>query len=145
MEEYHLGYYLKLTHEHFVSDKNRRLKKFGITSSQMDVLLYLLRFEDKVVTQRDVEKHFGLTHSTVIGILKRLCAKGYIVVEKSPDDKRQRNISVTQKAFAIKGFMQSDRDRFDKLIEERMGSKEYEALLLGMKKFYSILREDSYD
>lgn len=144
-EEHHLGFYLKMTHEHFVSGRNRRLKRFGITSSQMDVLIYLFHNDGRVITQRDVEKHFGLTHSTVIGILKRLCEKGYILVEQSSDDRRQRNIRITEKALEIKDDMLDDRRRMNKIIEEKLGREEYDALLEGMKKFYSVLQEDSDD
>lgn len=88
---------LKMIHNAFEEKRNRNLLQFNLTSSQMDVLLYL-SFHEEEVHQREIEKYFGLKNPTVTGILNRLEEKGFIVRRTHPNDRRFRMIELTEKS-----------------------------------------------
>ena len=140
MQKEHLGYYFKKINEAFVSRRNKGLKESGLTSTQMDFLVYMFRHND--VTQRELERYFGLSHSTVIGIVKRLSEKGYIVVEQNEEDKRQRNIALTEKAYDIQKGMIKRRENDQKKFEKHMTKEEISNLIQELKKVYDILQKE---
>lgn len=140
MQKEHLGYYFKKINEAFVSNRNKTLKEKGLTSTQMDFLVYLFRHND--VTQRELEVYFGLSHSTVIGIVKRLAEKGYIVVEQNEEDKRQRNILLTEKAYDIQKGMIKRRENDQKKFEKYMSAQEIADLIRELKRVYDILQKE---
>ena len=51
---------------------NAHLKKYDITCSQANILFYMLEKGKNVVMQKEIEQEFGLRHSTIIGLLKRM-------------------------------------------------------------------------
>ena len=138
----HLGYYFKRINEAFVARANKSLKKFELTSTQMDILMYLFRNNSTTSTQRDIEKYFNLSHSTVIGVLQRLTEKGYITVEQSLDDKRQRNVNLTQKAFEVKQYILNHRQKIQNSFAENFSESELESLVKSLKKVYDILQKE---
>ena len=140
MQKEHLGYYFKKINEAFVSRRNKALKESGLTSSQMDFLVYLFRHGD--ATQRELEVYFGLSHSTVIGIVQRLVEKGYVVVEKDNNDKRQRNLLLTEKACQMKKDAVKRREKDQKKFEKYMTKEEIRNLIEELKKVYDILLKE---
>lgn len=97
LNEKTLGFYIKLIHNKLESLKNKGLSKFGLTSTQADVLIYLCLSKQEV-NQRDIEKFFELSNPTVNGILNRLETKGFIRREVLKTDKRVKLVKVTAKA-----------------------------------------------
>lgn len=86
-----------------IRNRNAMAAKFGLTSSQMDIMYFLIRTRTwKEVTQRDIQQAMLLTHQTVTGVLARLEEKGFIVCRRSERDKRCKCITVTEKALCLK-------------------------------------------
>ena len=52
-----------------------------LTSTQSFILHYLVLHEGEHVYPKDLEKRFHLTHPTVSGVLQRLEAKDFVVLE----------------------------------------------------------------
>lgn len=142
MTSEHLQYYFKLVHESIVSYANKQLKRLDITSSQMDILFYLFANEDKENTQRDIEKHYSLSHSTVIGLLQRLKEKGYITVSQSESDKRQRIVRITKKGELLKDEVIFEKERWEKILEESLGKDKIELLAETVKEMYDIIQKE---
>ena len=140
LQKEHLGYYFKKINEAFVSRRNKALKESGLTSTQMDFLVYMFRHGE--TTQRELEVYFGLSHSTVIGIVQRLADKGYIVVEKCENDKRQRNLLLTEKAQQMKKDAVKRRENDQKKFEKYMTREEISNLTEELKKVYDILQKE---
>lgn len=142
MASEHLGYHFKRINEAFVARTNKSLKKFNLTSTQMDILMYLFHSAENKTTQRDIEKYYNLSHSTVIGVLQRLTEKGYITVEQSLDDKRQRNVNLTQKAFEVKQYILNHRQKIQNSFSENFSESELSSLVESLKKVYDILQKE---
>ncbi|MBQ2890163.1 MAG: MarR family transcriptional regulator [Clostridia bacterium] len=142
MESYDLGYRFKRIHECFRANGNRRAKNFGLTKAQMDILFYLFK-ADKEITQRDLELHFGIKHSTARGILGRMEKNGFVTVSVSKTDKRQRCISLSQKAYDVQSDCKVQREHIEKRFTQRFTKEELDTLTSLLDKTYDILKEDN--
>jgi len=83
---------LKLANK-ITSDRNKRLKGWGLTSEQADSLQFFEGRED--VTATDLKDYLGVTHQTAWGIVKRMADKGLVTLAVSPEDGRRRTVAIT--------------------------------------------------
>lgn len=73
---------------------SKRLKtSHGITGPQLVTLLCVAEHES--ITPSEIGREVQLSNSTIVGILDRLEAKGYIERERSAQDRRNVNVTVT--------------------------------------------------
>ncbi|WP_300702757.1 MarR family transcriptional regulator [uncultured Brachyspira sp.] len=98
MEDLFIGKLIKELHTALDNRFNRFLDKHKLTSSQMDILMFLYHNEEKVINQRDIENFLGLSNPTITGTLYRLEKKGFIKRKVSLDDKRYKEIYLTAKS-----------------------------------------------
>ena len=97
-----IGFLFKQIHDAFEAEANNQLQKMDLTMSQLAVLCFLFKNENREVTQREIENYLNLKHPTVTGILQRMEMKGFVSCSKNCDDKRQKNISLTEKALELR-------------------------------------------
>lgn len=123
MEDINISFQLKS-----INDKIRRMgdvtfAQYGLTSPQV---AYLGRIRDAggSLSQRDLEKAFGVSHPTVVGIVTRLRDKGYIEVQTDTQDRRNRIITLTEKAKQVNDRLQSDYDEMSTSILTGLTSQE---------------------
>ena len=128
-----IGFLVKQINNVFEKDLNGRLKAIGVTSSQCAVLDYLFHTNKEEVSQRDVERNLNLKNPTVTGILKRLDEKGYILCVPNEEDKRKKNIYLTEKAYDIQRRMEADRKKLDKSLTRGMTKKEVAAVTRALE------------
>lgn len=134
-----IGFLFKQINNVYEKEFNNRLRSLGITSSQCEVLDFLLRSGQEEVNQRDIEKALNLGNPTVTGLLKRLDEKGYIMALPSERDKRCKNIYLTEKAYDIQRRMEADRKKLDKRLTMGMTKKEVAAVTRALEKMlYNI-------
>jgi MarR family multiple gene transcriptional regulator MgrA len=103
-----VGFKFKLIHEAFVAMFNRQLKEDDITFSQLMVISYLDEHSNQKVTQKDISDALHIKHPTTIGLLKRLEEKEMITNITDPDNRRCRNVTLTEKGIA---FVEKRRER----------------------------------
>lgn len=105
------------------------LEDMELTSSQGLVLGYLHRRAGEAVYPGDIGKYFGMSHPTVTGILQRLEAKEFITYADDPEDRRKKQVRLTEKAAECHQRM---RDRFletEAQLTEAMSPGELETLI----------------
>ena len=103
--ENHIGSKITCLHWLIKQDFNRSLSALGLTSSQAQVLHIITKALPERVFPKDIEKCLRLTHPTVLGILQRLEAKGYITMQCDQTDRRRRCITPTEKTLKIEQEM----------------------------------------
>ncbi len=82
----------------FNRERNRRMSHYNLTSSQVDVLIILLRAgEGEEVYPGTVQRELKLSCPTVNGLLNRLEQKGFLYLENSARDRRKKRIVLTEK------------------------------------------------
>lgn len=87
MEGASIGFLLKQIHDNMDRHANRNLKPQGLTFSQMR-LLVLLYVRPSAPSQKELEEQMGVTHPTVVGLIKRLEGKGLVRCGFDSRDKR---------------------------------------------------------
>jgi DNA-binding MarR family transcriptional regulator len=75
--------------------RNRITQSYGLTSSQSDVIGFVLRNADRQITAGEIMEHSVLSQSTVAGILQRLESKGFITRSVHESDSRKSVIFPT--------------------------------------------------
>lgn len=134
-----IGFLIKQINNVFEKELNDRLRTVGITSSQCAVLDYLFHSNKEEVNQRDIERNLNLKNPTVTGLLKRLDEKGYVLCVPNEDDKRKKNIYLTEKAYDIQRRMEADRKKLDKRLTMGLTKKEEAAVTRALEKMlYNI-------
>ncbi len=134
-----IGFMIKQINNVYEKDLNERLRTIGITASQCAVLDYLFHTSKEEVSQRDVERALNLKNPTVTGLLKRLDEKGYILCVPNANDKRKKNIYLTEKAYDIQRRMENDRRKLDRELTRGMTKREVAALRRNLEKLlYNI-------
>lgn len=122
--------------------RNRDVEEIGLTSSQMDILLYLLYHKEKPIYQVDLEKVFRLSNPTVTGLLKRLEAKEFVNRVQVCEDKRCKQIIATKKAEEVEKFMCNRRDEANKAMFKDFSDEEISQFLrLSQKAHDNIAKE----
>ena len=77
------------------------------------IIEYLYRHRDTPVFQRDIEREFSITRSTVTNILQLMERKGYIERQSVPQDARLKKLVLTEEGVrfhenTILSFKQTD-------------------------------------
>lgn len=112
--------------------RNRRMQQRDITSSQSDVIRYLLKHQDRPVSAGDLMKHLSLSPSTMAGILKRL--EGKALIARTPDeaDARKVIITLTREGLALEDYLKENAAQTEKLLLQGMTQAEQD-------EFYRLL------
>lgn len=123
MENFIIGKLIKQLHIALENNFNKFSKKYKLTSSQMDILIFLLHNENKIVNQRDIENFLSLSNPTIAGTLLRLEKKEFIIRKISSKDKRYKEIYLTDKSRELKDIIfkyirDNDNKMFSNMSEE---------------------------
>ncbi len=117
------------------TDLNRSLN-----TSQMALLIYLLRHLDEQVCQKDLEIEMGLKKASITGLIDRLTAKGYILREQAKDDRRKNYLHLTQKALDYKEEIYGKFQELDEILKKDFTPEEMEMFYQISEKMEKNLR-----
>ena len=95
--DYACGTLLKQINDIMEKNANNALRGQDLTISQSGVLVLLDEKEEKTATFKELEKEFGVSQPTMVGLLSRLEQKHLVEILADPDDKRIRRARLTQK------------------------------------------------
>ena len=125
--------------------RNRELDALGLTSSQFEVVRYLLLHIGEEVTAGVLMRELGLSQSTVAGILKRLCDKCIIVRRQDESDTRRSFVRLTPKGLALEEELQGIALRSEDVLLRGMTEAEaadfYRLLSLALSNMNSVRDE----
>ena len=96
-KNYSCGTLLKQIHDIMEKNANNILREQELTISQSGVLVLLDEKEGKTASFKELEKEFGVSQPTMVGILNRLVQKDFVEVLTDSEDKRIRKAHLTQK------------------------------------------------
>ena len=99
-ENYSCGTLLKQIHDIMEKNANNILREQELTISQSGVLVLLDEKEGKTASFKDLEKDFGVSQPTMVGILNRLVQKDFVEILTDSEDKRIKKAHLTQKGVA---------------------------------------------
>ena len=136
---YSCGTLLKQIHDILEKNANNVLREQDLTISQSGVLVLLDEKEGKTASFKDLEKDFGVSQPTMVGILNRLVQKDLVEVLTDSEDKRIRKAHLTQKGAdkCKEGYkhMNSAEEQLLKSLTNNE-KKEFNRLLLKVRKSF---------
>ena len=142
-----LKIYFKKIHNQLEAGFNREYKKYGLTSTQLDILLYLSHETDRNSTLSDIAAHFGVRHTSVIHVLKLLEQKGFIY-KSATQGNRAKPILLTDSGKKLGRQLISEIQQKSPLLDEIMfaGLSESDQQLLEkmLRQIYENLKSDAF-
>lgn len=138
-KNYSCGTLLKQIHDIMEKNANNVLREQDLTISQSGVLVLLDEKEGKMASFKELEKDFGVSQPTMVGILNRLVQKDLVEVLTDSEDKRIRKAHLTQKGAdkCKEGYkhMNSAEEQLLKSLTNNE-KKEFNRLLLKVRKSF---------
>ena len=136
---YSCGTLLKQIHDIMEKNANNVLREQELTISQSGVLVLLDEKEGKTASFKELEKDYGVSQPTMVGILNRLVQKDLVEVLTDSEDKRIRKAHLTQKGAdkckeGYKHMNSAEEQLLKSLTEDE--KKEFNRLLLKVKKSF---------
>ena len=118
----------KLIHESFANMFNRQLREDDMTFSQLMVISILWERRDQKVTQKDISEALHIKHPTTIGLLKRLEEKEMVKIVVDPENRKYRNIAITDKGEKFIEMNKERRNKMNAILVDGMNEQEVEML-----------------
>ena len=96
----HYGHLVRILHWCCDQTMTEALNNMGLTASQGRLMAFVARRGQQPTYARDVESELHLTHPTVSGLLSRLEQKGFVELITDPNDRRSKQIVISEKGLA---------------------------------------------
>ena len=96
VDQYTCGALLKQINDMMEKNANNDLRGQNLTISQSGVLVLLDEKEEKTATFKELEKKYGVSQPTMVGILGRLEQKNLVEILTDPEDRRIRMAHLTR-------------------------------------------------
>ncbi|WJP97875.1 MarR family winged helix-turn-helix transcriptional regulator [Macrococcus bovicus] len=74
---------------------DRKLDEFGVTAEQGHTLSYIYRFEDKQLSQNDLERVFQRRGSSISNSVRNLEQRGLLIRKTNASDERKKILLLT--------------------------------------------------
>ena len=82
-----------------LNTRSEDLKKLDLTSNQSETLLFFAQNEGALVL--DLKEHLKISHQAARNIVERMKEKDLLYVTVSPEDKRARQVFLTEKGRQV--------------------------------------------
>lgn len=105
------------------------------------ILHYLSMNEGKEVFQKDIENEFGITRSTVTGIIKLMEQKGFITRISVPKDARLKQLVLTDMGRKYEEQMGSQMRQDNLQLQKNITEEEMETFLRVIDKIKQNVKE----
>lgn len=116
------GLQMKVVNDKIRKFGDRAFAQYDLTGPQVGYLNFI---EERggSVTQKSLERHFSVSHPTIVGVVSRLQKKGFITIKVDESDRRNRIITLTDQAVEAaahlkSGWEQMTLDMFQKFSAE---------------------------
>ncbi|MCR5100644.1 MAG: MarR family transcriptional regulator [Butyrivibrio sp.] len=136
-----LGFKFKIINDKFAQNFNNELKIHDITFSQMGILWYLEHNQDHKITQKELSEAMHIKHPTTIGLLKRLEEKSMIEIKVDAENRKYKNIAMTDKAKDFLNKHRQHRKELDNVLIKGMSEDEVRELRMLLDKVYDNMKD----
>lgn len=127
-EQMRLSLLLKTVNNLFERELNNKVSLMDLTNAQCGILAYLGRNRNKEIYLNDIEKKFCLKRPTVSGLVKRLEEKEFVMVEHKDDDRRYKQVILTEKSEEILEIIKENLENTEKILYKNLTEADKEEL-----------------
>ena len=145
MEGNEIGSYLKKIHYHLERGKNSDLKRYGLTGTQLEALLYLRQKGGKTGTLSEMAQFFDVKHTSILHVVKLLEKKGLIARAEKKPGSRLREIRLTENGYMLTEEMERIKSEVDGIMLTGMSCEERAVLQRLLAKLYRNLKEGDWN
>lgn len=113
-------------------------KDLPLRSSEIGLLIYTVK-NQLPVTPVMAASFFKVSKPMIAGMVKSLCAKGYLVKEPSAADRRSSILLPTQKAIDLTESVYEEYFKVMRLLLDGMGNDKYENMIALLNEANTVL------
>jgi DNA-binding MarR family transcriptional regulator len=125
---------------------NERVGALRVTAPQCQLLMYLDSRDGEPVSQRELEQHLGVSHTTVKGLLQRLEEKGYVRTAFDSADKRVKHAYLTESFCRLQMDARQSLQDFEDALTAGFSADEIDQLRSMLERIYqNTLTPESVD
>ena len=135
-KEISTGILIKKIHDNLEKKINHSLKDSDLTMSQMEALVILSEQVSRQMSLKALEHELHVAQSTAAGIVSRLEQKGFIEAYGQSDDKRIKNIRITENGMKYCESAAKDMDKVEKELLKNLTEDEKNTLNQLLGKIY---------
>jgi DNA-binding MarR family transcriptional regulator len=135
-----IGPLIKLVDNTLDKCANNFLRHNGVTARQGMVLMTLYSLDEKSASLKSIEKRFNVSQPTMAGIIARLEEKGLVATEYDPDDRRAKNVFLTDSGIKLCGSCGDDIVRMESELEKKLTPRQKDELIDLLKIVYETIR-----
>lgn len=128
-----LSFLIKKSSLLFDKYSNQLLAQQDLTASQFKIMLVLYH-SNQPICQGDIEEKFNMTNPTVTGLVQKLEAKGLISRIAKEDDRRVKQLVLTEQALSRKEELLSVEQYLEEMMTRNLSDEEREQLCMLLTK-----------
>lgn len=134
-----IGQLIKQISNILINDLNKRLKKYDITFSQLQVLLVIKN--NSKICQKDIAEVLKIKHTSLLDILKILERKELVIKSISESNAKYSEISLTTKGNETIKNMDLGKDKTQKMMADTLGYSSVEEMISKFKEVLNNLEK----
>lgn len=123
-----IGLIIKQIHDSLEKRANNDLKDKDLTMMQMSILIALINADKEFLSMKELEQHFNVAQSTVVGIISRLKQKRLVEILSDAKDKRVKLVHITAAGKVCCKDAGSHMDKVEKLLLKNLSDEEQNIL-----------------
>lgn len=140
MPQYRIGFLIKNISDRMRASGDNDLREHGLTFSQAHIL-FEIENAGGTLAQKNIEKILDVSHPTVTGLIARLQEKGFVECGADPDDRRNKIVTMTQKAYSLAQLLRDNRRKAEEALLAGLSEEETEQLGQTLIRLYTNLEE----
>ena len=134
------GILIKRIHDALEKNANNELRAYGLTLTQMQMLITLNNNENGTSPLKELEKGLQIAQSTAVGIVKRLEVKGFVEGYTNSKDKRMKLVKITLAGKAVCHKLQYNMEATEQRLLQGLTKTESEQLQVLLQKVHKNYR-----
>ncbi len=133
---------LKIISEKLETRANKLLKEYGITFSQIRVIILMYHSEKEYYSMKELEKEFCVSQQTMYGIIKRLEKKGLITDFISEPTSKTKNVCLTKEGERLGAKTYTMAQEIEGWVNGALTSGELDMAVELLNKIYNSLDQN---
>lgn len=134
-----IGQLIKQISNILINDLNKRLKKYDITFSQLQVLLVIK--ENNKICQKDIAEVLKIKHTSLLDILKILERKELVIKNASENNAKYSELLLTTKGKKVLEHLDLGKDKTQELMAKTLGYANVEEMISKFKEVLNKLEQ----
>ena len=134
------GLLIKIIHDAVRKRLDNSLREKDLTLAQVRVLMELGENGGETKPLKELERRFQVAQSTIVGIISRLEAKGFVEGHTAPDDNRVKMVKLTEDGEKFREASIREVIEMEERLLSRLTETEQQEFLRMLRAVYDSIR-----